>query len=375
MAIPSWFARHMRILLVATDVQVPGNHGGSTHVSELFAGLSKRADTLLLARHDSEGARVVPLGKPLRHHKKVLRQLDSAALFPRAWREVRSFRPDVIYERCSSYGLGALLSVAFDAPLLTMVLDERFSWLSLLRADKLVASRLDMIPRAVRAKGELVHWGANVERFAADLDYEAARAAAGFSAGDFVIGYSGSFKRWHGLSALVEVADRWRDPKVRFLMVGDGPCRPEIEAALGERGLVDRFVFTGSLPYEQVPGRLVAADVCVAPFDPTEHTPSRERGSFVLDPLKVFEYLAQQKPAVTIRADNLLNIFRDGEHLRLYAPGDVDELLRCLRWVYDHGDEAAQMAWRGRELVLAKYTWQAHADHLYRLFERMLAGG
>lgn len=362
----------MRILLVATDVQVPGSHGGSTHVAELFAGLSKRADTLLLAREDSYGDRVVPLGKPLRHHRQILRHLDPARLLPRAWREVSAFRPEVIYERCSSYGLGAMLSVAFDAPLLTMLLDERFSWFSLLRADKLVATRLDLIPRSMRAKAELVHWGANVERFAASLDYDAARAAAGFSAHDFVVAYSGSFKLWHGLEALVEVADRWRDAAVRFLMVGDGPCRVEIEAVLRQRGLGDRFVFTGSLPYEQVPRVMAAADVCVAPFDPTRHAPSRERGSFVLDPLKVFEYLAQQKPAVTIRAENLLKIFGDGEHLRLYAPGDVDELIGCLKWVHGHREEAARMARRGYELVLAKYTWQAHADHLYRLFEGML---
>ncbi|HEU5077127.1 MAG TPA: glycosyltransferase, partial [Polyangiaceae bacterium] len=284
----------MRILLVATDVQVPGSHGGSTHVAELFAGLSKRADTLLLARADSTGDRVVPLGKPLRHRKQLLRQLDPAALLPRAWREARAFRPDVIYERCSSYGLGAMLSAALGAPLLTMVLDERFSWLSLLRAEKLVATRLDLIPRAVRGKAELVHWGANVERFAAFADRDAARAAAGFRPGDFVVAYSGSFKRWHGLEALVEVADRWRDSAVRFLMVGDGPCRTEVEAALRQRGLADRFVFTGSLPYADVPGSMAAADVCVAPFDPSQHGPSRERGSFVLDPLKVFEYLAQE---------------------------------------------------------------------------------
>lgn len=362
----------MRILLVATDVQVPGSHGGSTHVAELFAGLSKRADTLLLARSDSEGARVVPLGKALRARQPILRHVDPVALLPKALSAARAFRPDVIYERCSSYGLGAMLSALADAPLLTMVLDERFSWLSLLKAEKLVATRLDLIPETVRRKAELVHWGANVERFAASLDGGAARAASGVGAGDFVIAYSGSFKRWHGLEALVDVADRWRDPTVRFLMVGDGPCRAELEAQLRQRGLSDRFVFTGLLPYDDVPSRMAAADVCVAPFDPSQHAPSRERGSFVLDPLKVFEYLAQEKPAITIRADNLLKIFGDGEHLRLYAPGDIDELLSCLQWVHQHRDEAAAMARRGRELVLAKYTWQAHADHLYRLFQGML---
>lgn len=362
----------MRILLVATDVQIPGSHGGSTHVSELFAGLSKRADTLLLARNDSAGDHVVPLGKPLRHDKKLLRHVDPMGLMPSALQKVREFRPDVIYERCSSYGLGALLSLATRAPLLTMVLDERYSWLSLLRAKRLVSTRLDLIPKTVRYKGEIVHWGANIEHFRAGLDGRAPRRAHGIAPGDFVVAYSGSFKRWHGLSALVDVATRWQDPSVRFLMIGDGPCKPEIEAVLAERGLSGRFVFTGAIPYERVPAELAAADVCVAPFDPAEHAPSRERGSFVLDPLKVFEYLALGKPSVTIRADNLEGIFEDGRHLKLYTPGDVEALSGALQWVRDEPARAHDMAARGRELVLAKYTWQAHADHLYRLFENML---
>lgn len=341
-------------------------------MAELFGGLSARADTLLLARDDSAGERVVPLGKPLRHDKKLLRHVDPMGLLPSALPKVREFRPDVIYERCSSYGLGAVLSVATRAPLLTMVLDERYSWLSLLRAKRLVSTRLDLIPETVRHKAEIVHWGANIHHFVAGLDGDAARRARGIAAGDFVVAYSGSFKRWHGLSALVDVAARWQDPGVRFLMIGDGPCRAEIEIALAKQGLSDRFVFTGAIPYERVPAELAVADVCVAPFDPEQHGPSRQRGSFVLDPLKVFEYLAMGKPSVTIRADNLLNIFEDGRHLKLYAPGDVEGLLGALRWVRDEPAPARAMAQEGRGLVLAKYTWQAHADHLYRLFESML---
>ncbi len=361
----------MRILLVATDVQVPGSHGGSTHVGELMAGLSKRADTLLLARSDSTGEAVVPLGQPLRHANKPLRHVDAARLFPRAYQLAKRFGPDVIYERCSSYGLGAMLSLATSAPLLTMVLDERYSWLSLLRAETLVATELSLIPRQVRHKAVAVHWGANVDHFAAGLDAALSRRALGLRADAFVVGYAGSFKSWHGLEGLVQVATILKPRGAHFLMIGDGPCRLEIERAVRQRGLTECFSFLGQIPYEDVPRSLAAADVCVAPFDPDKHRPSRELGSFVLDPLKVFEYLAMQKPTVTIRAENLLRIFRDREHLLLYEPNDQAALAQALLWVLEHPEEAARMANKGRELVLAEYTWQAHADHLHALFERM----
>jgi glycosyltransferase involved in cell wall biosynthesis len=361
----------MRILLVATDVQLPGNHGGSTHVAELFEGLSKRAATRLIAAQGSEGEGIVGLGQPLRRGSRFLRHTDALRLLPRALEEARRFKPDVIYERCSSYGLGAELSIATGAPLLTMVLDERYSWLSLMRANKLVATRLDLIPKLVRHKGCLVHWGANVERFDASIDATQTRAALGLATTDFVVGYAGSFKRWHGLSSLVEAAAHVSE-NARFLMVGDGPARPEIEALVSARGLTSRFLFLGSVPYEQVPSRLAASDVCVAPFDPEQHGPSRELGSFVLDPLKVFEYLALGKPTVTIRAENLLRIFDHKTHILLYEPGSVSQLAQALSWVKEQPDEAVAMARRGHELVLQKYTWQAHADHLFELFEGML---
>jgi glycosyltransferase involved in cell wall biosynthesis len=68
----------------------------------------------------------------------------------------------------------------------------------------------------------------------------------------------------------------------------------------------------------------------------------------------------------------LSRIFNDREHLLLYEPGDVNALAVALRWVRTEQQQAAEMARRGHDLVLAKYTWQAHADHLLDLFEAML---
>ena len=132
------------------------------------------------------------------------------------------------------------------------------------------------------------------------------------------------------------------------------------------------FIFTGRVPYEEVPSILAAADVCVAPFDPDLHPLSRRRG-FALDPLKVFEYLALGKPTITIRAENIEALFTDGEHLRLVTPGDAQDLADAIVWMMDHPAEAAAEAAKGRERVLSHHTWEAHAAHLASLFRDMRA--
>jgi len=360
----------MRILVVATEIRLPDRHGGSTHVGELVHHLREHGPTLLLARQGSSGEGIAAVGRPM-PRLAALRQTNALANVPAALAAAREFRPDVIYERCTSYGLGAVISRALRIPLLTMILDQRYSWLSLWRARRLVATRLDLVPRPVRHKAVKVSWGANAERFDASLPGAPTRERHGLGDG-FVVGYSGSFKPWHGVDVLIEAAAELGDRPVRFLMVGDGPLRVELQARCAALGLADRFVFTGSVPYDQVPRELAAADLCVAPFVPERHGPSRRRG-FVLDPLKVFEYLAQAKPTVTIRAPNIEALFEDGVHLRLVDPGDPKALAAAIAEAMDDPERAQATARVGHQRVIERHTWRAHARQLVDLFEQMRA--
>jgi len=364
----------MRIAVVATEIKVPDQHGGSTHVTELVKGLRKHGSVLHLALQGSHGEGVAPIGLPLRQKKKFLRHVDPLLMFPKALKEVRKFAPDAIYERCTSYGLGAMLSIATGAPLITMVLDQRYSWLSLRRAQALAVTRLDLLPKSVRDKGAKVHWGANTEVFAPRDDGPAVRRELGIPEDALVVAYSGSFKSWHGLELMVEVAARINQPNLWFVLVGDGPLRGDIEAQVQAAGLGDRFVFTGSVAYEEVPRLLAPADLCIAPFNPDKHKPSLERGTFVLDPLKVFEYLSMGKPTITIDSANIASLFEDRTSILLYEPNQADALERCLRWAIEHPIESKETAEAGRRIVLERYTWQAHADHLVQLWSDMLAG-
>jgi glycosyltransferase involved in cell wall biosynthesis len=358
----------MRTLVVATEILLPDHHGGSTHVQELARHLGEHGPTLVLARRGSTGEGLAPVGRPM-PRIDALRQASALANLPAALPVARAFGPHAIYERCTSYGLGALLSRVLGVPLLTMILDQRYSWLSLLQARRLVATRLDLVPALVRHKAVQVSWGANAELFSAAIPGAPARERHGFGEA-FVVGYSGSFKPWHGVDVLVEAAALLRERPVRFLLVGDGPERPRLVARIDALGLTRRFVLTGAVPYDRVPHELAAADVCVAPFVPERHGPSRARG-FVLDPLKVFESLAMGKPTLTIRAANIEALFRDGEHLRLLPPGDPTALAQAIAEAMDDPERARAMARAGHDLVLARHTWRAHATQLVELFGRM----
>lgn len=362
----------MRILVVATEILIPDHHGGSTHVEELVRHLREHGDILLLARRGSTGSGIAPIGRPLRR-SPALRHLDAVRDVPKALKVARAFGPDIIYERCTSYGLGAMLSVTLGVPLLAMVLDQRYSWLSLLRARRLIATQADIVPAVVRGKTTKVSWGANPKVFDASLSKVAARANAGLDESAFVVGYSGSFRPWHDVDRLVEAAARLRGRNIDYLMVGDGPSRAHMERQVAHLGLRDRFRFTGAVDYHEVPGLLAATDMCVAPFDPAKHDGSPKKG-FALDPLKLFEYLALGKPTVTIRMPNIEAMFEDEKQVLLYTPGSVDELSQAIARVMDEPEFGRAIARAGRERVLQRHTWSAHADQLAGLFQELVAG-
>ena len=362
----------MRILVVATDIVLPGRHGGSTHVRELVDHLGQHGETLLLASRGSSGPGIAPVGRAMRRFPAAMRHVDAVRTFLDAGQAVDEFQPDVIYERCTSYGTGAMLARERGLPLLSMVLDRRYSWLSLMQASRIVATDPSaVVPASVRHKAVKVSWGANEGRFHPGIDGRAARERYGL--GDaFVVGYAGTFRPWHGVDVLVRAVSRLQDQSIRVLLIGDGPGRAEIESQIAAAGLEDRFVFTGAVEYGEVPELLAAADICVAPFEPRFHKGSRGSG-FVLDPLKVFEYLALGKPAITVRERNIEALFTDGEDLLLTTPGSDSQLADAIVRFEEDRHFAASTAKSGRNKVLAKHTWDAHAKQLVGLFDEMLS--
>ena len=362
----------MRILVVATDIVLPGRHGGSTHVRELVDHLGHHGQTLLLASHGSSGRGIAPVGRPMRRFPTALRHTDALRTFLRAGQAVDEFRPDVIYERCTSYGVGAMISRERGIPLLSMLLDRRYSWLSLMQASRIVATDpAAVVPASVRHKAVKVSWGANEGRFHPEVDGRPSRERYGFSDDAFVVGYAGTFRPWHGVDVLIRAMDRLRDTSVRALLVGDGPGRADIEAQVDKAGLREHVVFTGAVDYDEVPGVLAASDIAVAPFEPRFHKGSRG-GGFVLDPLKVFEYLALGKPTITVREPNIAALFDHEDDLLLVTPGADAELADAIMRFEREQTFAAETAERGRAKVLAKHTWGAHAEQLAGLFVEML---
>jgi glycosyltransferase involved in cell wall biosynthesis len=110
------------------------------------------------------------------------------------------------------------------------------------------------------------HCGINLEVFRTAPSRQEARNELGIPVEAPVVGHVGLFARRKNQAFLLAVAREVLKarPDVRFLMVGDGPSRPQIEAMAREFGIEKNVVFTGQR--SDVPRLMLAAmDVFALP--------------------------------------------------------------------------------------------------------------
>jgi glycosyltransferase involved in cell wall biosynthesis len=138
-------------------------------------------------------------------------------------------------------------------------------------------------------------------------------------------------------------------PAVRFVVVGDGPLRPALEARAASLGLAGVVTFTGFRP--DAPQLIADLDVLAVP--------SRSDGS----PLVVCEAMASGIPVVASRVGGLPDLVVHGVSGLLVRPEDPEDLARTLVHLLRDPAAAQDLGRRARQLA----TTRSHA----RLVDRM----
>lgn len=174
---------------------------------------------------------------------------------------------------------------------------------------------------APREKFVTISSGFDVEPFLnPPRSRETVRRELGIADDEVVIGKVGRLFPLKGHEFVIAAAGEvlQRNPRVRFLFVGDGILRGEFESQLNAAGLRDRFVFTGLVPPTQIPELLHAMDIVV-------HTSVWEGLARVLP-----QGLIAGKPVVSYDVDGAREVVIPGETGFLLPPQSIPELVDAL---------------------------------------------
>ena len=108
-----------------------------------------------------------------------------------------------------------------------------------------------------------------------------------------IIAYIGTMDTLRRLAFLIRTFKKVKEKvkSAKLLMVGDGNDRGNLERLATSLKVREDIVFTGKVPYSEVPSFLAASDITVSPIPPSDLYK-------VSSPLKVFEYMGAGKPVV-----------------------------------------------------------------------------
>ena len=156
----------------------------------------------------------------------------------------------------------------------------------------------------------------------------------------FLVGYAGNFGIAQGLGIVLDAAARLRDAPVRFVLVGGGPLRAQLEDERSRRGL-GNVELRPPVPVEDVGPVLQACDALLAPL---RAHPLLE--DFI--PSKVYDAMAVGRPVlVAARGESADLVEREGCGL-VVAPEDGEQLATAIRRLVAEPALAAHLGAAGR---------------------------
>ncbi len=328
-------------------------------------------------------------GLPIEFIDSLRREIHparDATAYRQLKKTIRTFKPDVVHTHSAKAGfLGRTAAWKLKVPLVIhsvhgapfhpyqkLVARQLFirleRWASLrchhlisvadAMTELMVAARV-----APREKFTTIYSGMDVEPFANCQQFaQQARRELQFTDEDIVIGKIARFFHLKGHEYLIEAATTViaQNPRVRFLLVGDGILRDTYQQRINALGLANHFRFVGLVPPERVPYYLSAMDVLV-------HTSLREGLARTLP-----QALIAAKPVISYDIDGAKEVVLPNETGFLLPPKSVSPLSDAILALAADGKLRRRLGGRGAQLFTQQFRHQHMTRRIRDLYEQLL---
>jgi lipopolysaccharide/colanic/teichoic acid biosynthesis glycosyltransferase len=171
----------------------------------------------------------------------------------------------------------------------------------------------------------------------------------------FTVLYSGTHGLIHGMDVILDAAEALRaEPRVRFVLVGDGAEKDALVHKAAARGLSSIEFRPSQQPWELV-NTIRSAGACLA-------TMSAGEFSETAVPVKMFDYMACGKPVLAAVAGDARDIMEASGGGIVVAPGDGKGLADAIRRVLVDGELRERLGRAGRDYVRREHSRAALAE-------------
>jgi len=173
----------------------------------------------------------------------------------------------------------------------------------------------------------------------------------------FVLGYVGVLREWVDFAPVFKAIQKLEN--VKLLIVGEEGNLTYNKDLAKQMGIEEKVIFAGTVPHEEVPDYISAMDVCLIPF--------KNNGiSQNAVPLKLFEYLACERPVISSSLSAVKKIIGD----QICYSDTPDSYIENIDNLKDYQKRFLIMK-KGREFVKENYEWENIANNLEKTFAEL----
>ena len=208
---------------------------------------------------------------------------------------------------------------------------------------------------------ELIHSGINPESFDPAYPTGETRAEFGIAPTSLVIGCVAHFADHKGHRYLIEAARQVVSvvPGARFLLVGDGELKHDVELMIDKLNLRKHFILTGFR--NDIQRLLAAMDLVVL----SSHLEGL--GTSLLDAM------AMARPVVATRVGGIPEMIEDGKNGCLVSPRDPAALADGMIELLKDPEKRKRMGKAGRMRVMKDFSAKAMVDRTEAIYRELLS--
>jgi len=381
------------ILYLRTDLAGKIIAGGSiTHIRGFIDGAKKLDfETIYVADYPliNHPISIVVKPNPLLDFFDEIQMMDyHFRLIKKLKKCLKGIQIGIIYQRHSIFNAsGVILSKILKVPLILEVNNSEVwakkKWSRLIfenlatRIEKFAFEKADIISVVSEVtKDQIIKIGANEKKIVVNPNgVDPAKFSPDINGNEirikykldefFVVGFIGTFSRWHGVETLFDAAVivLSKNDKIRFLLIGDGNLKSNLELKTEQLNLKDKIIFTGIVPHDKAPEYLAACDILVSP-----HLGFETGERFFGSPTKLFEYMAMGKPIIASELEQIGKIIKNEFNGLKFKPGNSQELSELILRLYEDRELCRRLGQQAREDVIKNFTWEKNAR---RVLERI----
>jgi glycosyltransferase involved in cell wall biosynthesis len=361
-----------------------GVGGTAGYVVMLGRGLRRRGYRVAAICHATDGvapmrASLAEVGVDVRPIESAGGRLDRQRAYRKLMREYRGgvlallmgyfTRAGAVSVAGTLAGIGAIVRAELTPPEPPITRKQRIG----LRVKDVITDRFvvgagdnrEAFAREIgiaRSKIEIIHTGIELERFQPGAGRAELRARWGIDDHTIVVAtHSRLADERKGVAYFLDMAAKVapRDPRVLFVVSGDGVLRPGLEAQAERLGIADRVRFVG---WQSDAAKVFAAiDIFVMP------------STFEGGPTTVLEAMAMTRPVIASHVGMVPEVIADGISGLIVPPADPAALGSALTRLLADEPLRTRLGERAREHALANFSIEHMVEAYLRVFADALA--